>query len=353
MEEILLKLNDPRAKVNLDFDLPFGRYFSEHMFVMDYDNENKWHNPVICPYGDVSFSPACMVFHYGQAIFEGMKAYLHDSGKIALFRPYKNFERLNYSAERLCIPQIDKDFLLKALKTAVNTDSNWVPVKKDYSLYLRPFIIATDPYVGVRPSHTYKFFIIMSPVGPYYPEGFKPVSIMATKDYVRAVRRGVGNTKTAGNYAASLLAQQVAKEAGYSQVLWLDAIEQKYIEEVGTMNIFIRFKDEVATPALNGSILPGVTRDSVLTILKDWNLNVSERTIPIGEVVERYKKGEVLEIFGTGTAAVISSVSKLRFENEELYFGEEPGELGKKLYDEITGIQYGHIPDRFNWIEFI
>jgi len=244
--------------------------------------------------------------------------------------------------------------MLEAIKAVVKTDKDWIPKKPGYSLYIRPFMVATDPYIGVRPSEIYKMMIILSPVGPYYPQGFKPVPILVTEKFARAVKKGIGECKAAANYAASLMGQVEAYKEGYTQVLWLDAIEQKYIEEVGTMNIFIQFKDEVATPRLSGSILPGVTRSSVIRILKDWGYNVTERDISIMEIIERYKKGEVVEIFGTGTAAVISSVSRLKYTDFEMKFSdEEAGELGTKLYNEISGIQNGKIEDRYKWITFI
>lgn len=254
----------------------------------------------------------------------------------------------------MCIPEIDTDFVLSALKELIKIDKEWIPTRPRHSLYIRPLIIATDPFLGVRPASNYKLIIMLSPVGPYYTEGFKPVPIFSTDKYVRAVRKGVGDCKTAGNYGASLIAQREAQKKGFTQVLWLDALEQKYIEEVGTMNIFVHFKDEVATPPLTGSILPGVTRLSVLHILKDWNYNVNERMIAIQELIDAYNKGELLEVFGTGTAAVISSVSKLKYKDILLKFNEdEAGELATKLYDEITGIQYGRIEDKYNWMTYV
>ncbi len=354
MDEIIFEDTEQKTEVELPEKLIFGKIFTEHIFEMDYNAEKGWHNPTIKKYGNFSMSPAAMVLHYGQAIFEGLKAYKHSNGKIALFRPEKNFERLNKSARRLCIPEIDIEFTLEALKKLIKLDRNWIPTKPGHSLYIRPLIFANDPYIGVKPSDTYKFMIMLSPVGPYYPEGFKPVPILVTDKYVRAVRKGVGDCKTAGNYAASLLAQREAKKEGYTQVLWLDAIEQKYIEEVGTMNIFIRFKDEIATPMLTGSILPGVTRMSVLEILKDWGMNVNERMISIDEVSEAYNNNSLVEIFGTGTAAIISSISKLKYNETIMQFDENnAGELGTKLYEEILGIQYGTKEDKFGWMQFI
>lgn len=339
------------SPVKLPDELIFGANFTDHMFVMDYEN-GKWTNAKITKYGDFAMSPAAMSLHYGQAIFEGLKAYIQDDKKIAMFRPDKNLERMNNSAERLCMPRFDSEFVMDSLVKLVSMEREWIPTKPGYSLYIRPFMFASEGALGVRPATKYKLFIILSPVGPYYPQGFKPVPIYTTRDYVRAVRKGVGDCKCAGNYAASLKAQSVAKSEGYSQVLWLDAIEQKYIEEVGTMNIFIRFKDEIATPRLTGSILPGVTRLSALQILRDWKLNVTERDISLDEVFEAYDSGNLLEVFGTGTAAVISAVSRIKLDTKMINFDEnEPGELSKKLYKEITDIQYGRIPDRYGWIK--
>lgn len=350
---INLKINkiNRTEPINLPENLVFGRLFTDHIFQMDYSPENGWHNAEIKKYENVSLNPAAMSLHYGQEIFEGLKAYKQVTGEVALFRPEKNLERLNNSADRLCMPQVDKEFVLNSLVELVRADKEWIPTKPGHSLYIRPVMFSTDPFLGVRPSDTYKLIILLSPVGPYYPEGFKPVPILVTNEYVRATRKGIGACKTAGNYAASLLAQREAKKVGFSQVLWLDGVEQKYLEEVGTMNIFVQFEDEVATPPLSGTILPGVTRMSVLQILKDWGYNVNERMISIDEIMERYEKNEVIELFGTGTAAVISSVGKLKYNEKLLDFNmEEAGELGTKLYNEITSIQFGKIEDRYNWM---
>ncbi len=352
MKEIKIQVSENSKSAVLPDELIFGRTFTPHVFEMDYDEETGgWQNPVIKDFTDITLSPAAMALHYGQEIFEGLKAYKQENGKIVLFRPDKNIERMNRSAKRLCMPEVDPELVLEAMKKLVYLEKDWIPTKPGHSLYLRPLMFATDPFLGVRPGIQYKFIIMLSPVGPYYPEGFRPVPIMTTDKYVRAVRKGVGDCKTAGNYAASLLAQKEAKAEGYSQVLWLDAIEQKYLEEVGTMNIFVHFKDEVATPMLTGSILPGVTRMSVLHMLKDWGYNVNERMISIDEVVEGYENGNLVELFGTGTAAVISSVSKLKYKDKLLQFSEtEAGELGTKLYNAITDIQYGRTEDKYGWI---
>ncbi|MFH1196116.1 MAG: branched-chain amino acid aminotransferase [bacterium] len=354
MVEINYQTVDNTAKIEIPEKLIFGKVFTTHVFEMDYDAALGWYNPTIKKFSNLSLSPGALVLHYGQAIFEGLKAYKQVNGQIAMFRPDKNLERLNNSARRVCIPEIDVEFVLEALKELIKIDKDWIPTKPGYSLYIRPLVFATDPMLGVRPADQYKFIIMLCPVGPYYPEGFKPVPIMVTDKYVRAVRKGVGDCKTAGNYAASLMAQRDARNEGYTQVLWLDAIELKYIEEVGTMNIFIRFKDEVATPTLSGSILPGVTRLSVLQLLRDWKYNINERLISLKEVVDSYDKGELIEIFGTGTAAVISSVSKLKYNDKILQFSDtDAGELGTKLYQAITDIQYGRTEDPYGWMTIV
>ncbi|MEW6701644.1 MAG: branched-chain amino acid aminotransferase [Bacteroidota bacterium] len=355
MNDINIEILEKETNVILPENLVFGKVFTDHIFEMDYDSsKGGWQKPLIKKFENLNISPAAMVFHYGQAIFEGLKAYKQVDGRVAIFRPEKNVERLNKSAVRMSMPQVNPKLALDAIIELVRIDQNWIPTKPGYSLYIRPFMIATEACFGVRPADNYKFIIILSPVGPYYPEGFKPVRIMVTDEYVRAVRKGTGEAKAAGNYAAGLIAQAEAKKEGYTQVLWLDAIEQKYVEEVGAMNIFVRFKNEVTTPMLNGSILPGITRMSVLQILKDWGYNVTERMINIEEIIDAYKKNNLVEIFGTGTAAVISSVSRLKYNEHLLQFSEtEAGELGTKLYEELTGIQYGKIEDKHNWMTYI
>lgn len=350
MEITINKTASPKAKPT--GKLGFGKVFTDHMFVMDYNPEKGWHDPRIVPYQPVSFDPATMVFHYGQAVFEGLKAYVTEDGEVRLFRPEKNFERLNLSNDRLAIPKLDEEFCLKALKTLVEIDRDWIPKQPGSSLYIRPFIIATDAYLGVKPSDTYKFFIICSPSGLYYEEGLEPVKIYVEDKYVRAVRGGMGFTKAAGNYAVSIKAQVIAHDKGYSQVLWLDGVEQKYIEEVGAMNIFFKVNGEVITPMLNGSILGGITRMSVIEMLKKWGVPVSERRISIEELYEAYQKGQFEECFGTGTAAVISPVGTLRWQDHVMEIGGgKIGETTQKLYDTITGIQTGTIKDDMGWVE--
>lgn len=332
--------------------LGFGTLFTDHMFNMDYNVEKGWHNPRIEPYAPFEMDPSLMVLHYGQGVFEGMKAYRTATNHIQLFRPQANFQRLNYSARKLCIPPFDEKVALDALKALLRLEKSWIPSAPGTSLYIRPTIIATDPYLGVRASHTYRFFIILSPVGAYYPEGFNPIKIMVTRDYVRAVRGGLGDTKTLGNYAASLLAGEMAHQAGYTQVLWLDGVEQKYVEEVGSMNILFVIGDELITPILNGSILPGITRDSALTLARKWGLRVSERKLSIDEVFEAHHAGTLTEIFGSGTAAVISPVGTLKYEDKVISIGQgKVGPVAMKLYNAIMDIQYGRAEDPMGWIE--
>lgn len=352
MTEYKIEINlSSSRKQKPSFDsLEFGKNFTDHMFIVDYTKGIGWHDPRIVPYQPLTLDPACMVFHYGQTVFEGLKAYLTQEEEVLLFRPEKNMERLNRSNDRLCIPQIDEDLALSALKQLINVDREWIPNAPGTSLYIRPFIIATEPYLGVAPSGRYKFIIILSPVGAYYKEGINPVKIAVERQYVRAAIGGTGNAKTAGNYAGSLKAQEVAEKAGYSQVLWLDSKENHYIEEVGSMNIFFKINGEVVTPALNGSILEGVTRDSIIQLLKHWNVPVTERKISIDEIYQAQKDGILEEVFGTGTAAVISPVGEFFWQNEKLVVnGGKTGELSKKLYDTLTGIQLGTVPDPFGW----
>lgn len=350
MDLKITKTKSPKALPD-DSKLGFGQIFTDHMFNMDYSPEKAWHNPRIEPYGPLMLDPATMVFHYGQAIFEGLKAYRTSTGTIQLFRPEDNMARLNRSAQIVCIPEVDAAFALEALKRLIAVEKAWVPRIPETSLYIRPTIVATDPYLGVRPSFTYRFFIILSPVGAYYPEGFNPVKIWVTDEYVRAVRGGLGEAKTGANYAASLLGQEMAKKAGYTQVLWLDAVERRNVDEVGTMNIFFVINGELVTPPLGGSILPGITRDSVLKLARHWNLPVSERNIAIDELIASHKNGRLREIFGSGTAAVISPVSQLAWKGRVLTVGDGGvGPVARRLYDTLTNIQYGRAEDPFGWI---
>jgi branched-chain amino acid aminotransferase len=334
--------------------LGFGIHFTDHMFIMDYEEGQGWHSPRITPYGDFHLDPAAVVLHYGQAIFEGLKAYRGRDGKIRLFRPRDNMKRMNRSAWRMCMPQIDEEFLLSAIKELVRIEARWVPEAKGTSLYIRPFMIATEAFLGVRPAKEYILSVILSPVGAYYAEGFNPVKIFVTDKFVRAAKGGVGEAKTAGNYAASLMASEEAKELGFTQVLWLDCAERRYIEEVGTMNIFFLMEDALVTPALSGSILPGITRDSVMKLAASWDIRVEERPITIDEVIEKAQTGELKECFGSGTAAVISPVASLYYKGESYEInGGKTGPLAQRLFDELTAIQYGEKEDEFGWIEVL
>ncbi len=332
-------------------NLGFGNIFTDHMFVMHYRAADGWHGARICPYRNFSLDPAAMVLHYGQAIFEGLKAYRGKDNKIFFFRPEDNLTRMNNSAIRMCMPEIDRGGVLAALKTLIELEQDWVPDSKGSSLYIRPTMVATEPGLGVRPAGEYLFFIILSPVGAYYPEGFNPVTINVTDKYVRAVRGGVGNVKTAGNYAASIMAAVEAQQQGYTQVLWLDAVERKYVEEVGTMNIFFVIDDELITPPLSGSILPGITRDCVLKLAGDWGWKTVERPITIDEVFQAADHGRLKEVFGTGTAAVISPVGALHYKDSTcLVNGGKTGELALGLFEELQDIQYGHKKDPHGWV---
>ncbi len=341
---------NPKQKPASDH-LVFGNTFSDHMFICDYSTEKGWHDARIIPYQNLPIAPSNMTIHYGQSIFEGLKAYKTADKQVNLFRPIENIRRLNSSCRRMCIPPIDEDFGVEAIKTLVDVDRDWIPEEEGTSLYIRPFIFATDAHLGVRPSNTYSFVIITGPVGAYYKEGINPVKIFVESNYVRAVVGGLGEAKAAANYAASLKAQVEAKEKGYTQVLWLDGIEKKYIEEVGTMNVFFVIGNEVVTPMLTGSILPGITRKSSVDLLKSWGYETNERRISIDEVYEAHEKGLLKEVFGTGTAAVISPVGELYWNGKVIQIGDgKTGPISQRLYDTMTGIQYGKLPDTLNWI---
>lgn len=344
------KTNNPKPIPGPEDPLVFGTIFTDHMFIMDYIEGQGWIDPRIIPYQPLELMPSTMVFHYGQEMFEGLKAYKNEEGKVLLFRPDKNIERANNTNERLCIPQIDPDDFLQALEEIVRVDEAWIPTRPGTSLYIRPFIIATDAFLGVRPSNTYKFIIILSPVGAYYPEGLNPVKIWIEEEYVRAVKGGLGEAKAGANYVASMKAQVKAHDAGYSQVLWLDGVERKYIEEVGAMNIFFKIKGKVITPALNGSILPGVTRQSCIDLCKLWGQEVEERKISADELFEAAQDGSLEEVWGTGTAAVVSPVGHLRKGDVDVKIADGGiGELSQRLYDTITGIQLGKIEGPKGW----
>ncbi len=346
----VIKTDKLKEKYKDPNKIPFGRMFTDYMLQMKYDSENGWNDIVIKPYEAFKMDPASMVLHYAQAIFEGMKAYKDADGNIRLFRPDQNFKRMNESADRMKIPTFDEKLVLEGLEQLLLLEKDWIPQEEGTSLYIRPTIIATDPFLGVRPSETYTFFIILCPVGPYYAEGFNPISISVEDEYVRAVKGGTGQVKAAGNYAASLYAAANAKKKGYSQVLWLDGIEHKYVEEVGSMNIFFEFNDEIVTPELNGSILPGITRKSIIELARSMGKNVVERPISIGEVFERFEKGELKEVFGTGTAAVVSPVGVMEWEGKVIKINDgKTGETTLKLFHTLCGIQNGSIEDDKDW----
>ena len=333
-----------------DSELTFGTVFTDHMFVLDFQEEKGWYDPRVEPYGPFPLDPAAAVLHYAQAVFDGLKAFRGRDGQVRLFRPQKHVERLIQSSQRLCIPPLDPDLALKSLVSLVGIEKDWVPSTVGTSLYVRPTIIASEPFLGVRPAKSYIYYVILSPVGAYYPEGINPVKILVVDKYVRAVEGGVGSAKTGVNYAASLYAAEEAKHAGFTQVLWLDGRERKYIDEVGTMNIMMKIGDEIVTPPLSGTILAGVTRDSALTLMRDWGLRVSERPVTIDEVAAAARKGTLEEVWGTGTAAVISPVGELAYKGERLVInGGRIGTLTQKLYDAIVGIQYGTAPDTRGW----
>lgn len=353
MEIKITKTTAPKQKPD-QTKLGFGNYYTDHMFIMNYDEGQDWHDPRIVPYAPFEIDPASMVLHYAQEIFEGLKAYRTAEGKIQLFRPEKNMARMNVSCDRLCIPKIDEEFAIKAIKTLVKVDEDWIPTEEGTSLYIRPYIFANDVHIGVHPAKHLIFAIILSPVGAYYPNGIEPVKIYVEEKYVRAVVGGTGFTKAGANYAISLKGQEEAERDGYVQTLWLDGVERKYIEEVGSMNVFFIIGDEVVTPALVGSILGGITRMSIIELLRSKGYTVNERRITIDELVEAYKSGKLKEAFGTGTAAVISPIGQLKYGDLEMTVnGGKIGETSQMLYDTLTGIQWGRISDTMGWIQTV
>ena len=347
MELKIIKTEKPKQKPS--GALGFGKYFTDHMFVMNYD-DGKWHDARIQPYAPFKLEPCCSVFHYGQAVFEGTKAYKNKNGEVRLFRPRDNLLRMNESSDRICIPPIDVDFVLDALKKLVALDESWIPTDEGTSLYIRPSVIATENALGVHAAKSYIFFIILSPSGSYYAHGLEPVRLYVEENYVRAAKGGTGHHKVVGNYAASMKAGEKAAQMGYDQVMWLDAKEHKNVEEVGSMNIFFVFDNVVKTPALRGSILPGITRRSVIELLKDEGYKVEECDIAVKDVVEGAKNGKLEEVFGTGTAAVISPVGDFGYRGEDFVVGGgKMGKISRHIYDELTGIQTGRVEDRFGW----
>ena len=341
--ETLKEKPDPKT-------LKFGKVFTDHMFLLNYDAGQGWHDGRIVPYGDLNLAPSAMVFHYAQEVFEGLKAYRRPDGKVQLFRPMDNVRRLNDSCERLCIPAIPEELALEGIRALVKVEQDWVPNEPGTSLYIRPFVIATDASLGVHASHSYLFCVICCPVGAYYAEGINPVRIYVENEDVRAVRGGTGYTKCGGNYAASIRAGERAEEQGYAQVLWLDGVERKYIEEVGSMNVMFKVDGTIITPKLTGSVLPGITRRSCLQLLRDWGYPVEERLVTAQELFDAADAGKLDEAWGTGTAAVVSPIGEMGWnERKAEVNGGVIGPVTQKLYDTLTGIQWGTQPDSYGW----
>lgn len=331
--------------------LVFGKAMTDHMLIIDYDAGQGWHDARIIPYGPLQIDPAAKVLHYAEEIFEGLKAYRTSDGSIQLFRIRDNIDRMNKSADRLCLPQIPEELAVSAIKKLVEVEQDWVPHEKDTSLYIRPFMIGLDAALGVHSSHHVQFIVVVCPVGAYYPEGLNPVKIYIEDEDVRAVKGGTGMAKTGGNYAASLRAGNRAEERGYSQVLWLDGVHRKYIEEVGAMNVMFKVNGKILTPDLNGSVLDGITRRSCIQLLKDWGYEVEERRISAEELFTAAESGELEEAWGTGTAAVVSPIGELAMGDKKVTVsGGKIGEITQKLYDELTGIQWGRVADPHGWI---
>lgn len=354
MDIEILPVVQPKQPNQDETKLIFGKEFTNRMFTMPYITGKGWHSPKIEPYGPLSLDPAALVFHYAQEIFEGLKAFRHQDGSIALFRPRDNFERFNQSAHRMCMPELDVDFCLKALRQLLQLEQEWVPHSEGTSLYIRPTMIATEPVLGVKPGDQYLFYIILSPVAAYYKGGVSPVNIWVSDKYVRVAPGGTGEAKTGGNYASSLYASNLAAKKGYDQVLWLDGTERKYIEEVGSMNICFVYDGKVVTSPLHGSILNGITRRSILTLVKEMGYEVEERALSIDEVIEGAESGRLQEAFGTGTAAVVSPVGQLTYKDKTVTIGGgKTGSVTMELYKTLTGIQYGHIEDTHGWITMV
>ena len=343
-----------KEKPAWDQNLGFGKYFTDYMFTMDWTVNKGWHNAKIEPYAPICLDPATLVLHYAQETFEGLKAYKSKDGNVLLFRPEMNERRFANSNRRLCMEILPEEMFVEAIEKLVAHEVDWIPTAEGTSLYIRPFMFATEAAVGVHPSSAYKFVIILSPVGAYYPEGVNPVKIYVEDEYVRATKGGTGFTKCGGNYAASIAAQVKAEKLGYTQVLWLDGVERKYVEEVGTMNVMFKIDNKIITAPCDGTVLPGVTRDSILHILKDWGYEVEERHLSIDELMEAGRKGKLEEAFGTGTAAVISPVGELYYKGETVTINDfKTGELTQKLYDTLTGIQWGNVKDTYGWTRIV
>lgn len=354
MELQILPLESLKPRTVDEGALVFGKQFTDRMFVMEYDTGKGWHSARIQPYAPFTLDPAAMVFHYAQEIFEGLKAFRRPDGRIALFRPADNVERFNRSAERMCMPPVDADFFLDALLELVRQEADWVPHNEGTSLYIRPTMIATEPMLGVRPSNRYLCYIILSPVGAYYKGGIAPVKIWISDYYVRATEGGTGEAKTGGNYAASLYAAKQAAENGYDQVLWLDAKHKKFVEEVGSMNMLFLYDGKIITSPLKGTVLDGITRRSILTLVRELGYEVEERALSVDEVMEGATTGRLSEAFGTGTAVVVSPVGSFCYKDKCVQLGDgKPGALTMELYNKLTAIQYGKQADAHHWVTLL
>lgn len=350
----IVRTTEPKAKPQDESKLGFGKIFTDHMFLMDYTAGEGWHDARVVPYASLPLDPATVVFHYAQEIFEGMKAYRTADGSVQLFRPDCNAKRFQDSADRLCIPKIPVEDFVQAVETLVDVDRDWVPHSDGASLYIRPFVFANDVGLGVHASKHYLFCIICAPSGAYYAEGLDPVRIYVEDEYIRAAPGLTGFTKCGGNYAASLRAGERAEEKGFSQVLWLDGVERKYIEEVGAMNVLFKINGKIVTPALNGSILPGITRKSCLQILRDKGFEVEERKLSVDELIQAAEDGSLEEAFGSGTAAVISPIGELSYGGKNyIVSGGKIGPVAQDLYDTLTGIQWGRTEDPYGWSHVI
>jgi len=346
-----LPVTAPKERIKNENDLVFGKQFTDRMLVMEYDTGKGWHSARIQPYGPLTLDPAAMVLHYSQEIFEGLKVFRHPDGKLAMFRPSDNVDRFNRSAARMCMPQVDETFFLEAMLELIRLEADWVPHSEGTSLYVRPTMIATEPMLGVRPAEQYLCYVILSPVGAYYKGGIAPVKIWISDFYVRATEGGTGEAKTGGNYAASLYAAKEAAEQGYDQVLWLDAKERRYVEEVGSMNMLFLYDGKIVTSPLHGTVLDGITRRSVLTLVKEMGYEIEERALSVDEIMEGSQNGRLQEAFGAGTAVVISPVGSFCYKNECIQLGDgQPGELTMKLYNELTALQYGKKEDKHGWV---
>ncbi len=343
------KIAVPKQKPD-EKNLGFGKFYTDHMFVMDYDSHKGWHDARIVPYGPIPLEPTCVTLHYAQETFEGLKAYRTAEGKILLFRPEMNARRMINSNRRLCMPEFPEEMFVEAVKAIVKMDADWVPSEPETSLYIRPFMFATEGALGVHAANSYKFVIVLSPSGAYYKEGVNPVRILIEDELVRAVKGGTGFAKCGGNYAASILGQVKAEKKGCAQVLWLDGVERKYVEEVGTMNVMFKINNEIYTAPIDGSVLPGVTRDSILHILRDWGYTVHEERLSVDDLMAAGHSGALEEAFGTGTAAVISPIGEFIYKEDSVKINDfKTGELTQKLYDYLTGIQWGKEEDKYGW----